>query len=62
MLYQDLTVFNVTPRTVSVRQAQIDPVQQAVIGQSTTARIVDEPLPRPAWWADAAIDSQSRLG
>jgi ribonuclease Z len=60
-LCQDLTVFNVTPGTVSARQAQIDPVQQAVIGQSTTDRTIDEPLPSPTWWADAAIDWQSKL-
>jgi ribonuclease Z len=60
-LCQDLTVFNVTSATVSARQTIVDPVQQAVIGQSSTARTVDEPLPSPTWWADAAIDWQSKL-
>jgi ribonuclease Z len=60
-LCQDLTVFNVTPGTVSARQAQIDPVQQAVIGPSITARAIDEALPSPTWWPGAAIDWQSKL-
>ena len=60
-LCQDLTVFNVTPGTVTARQAEIDPVQQAVIGPSMTARSLGEPLPEPTWWADAAIDWQSQL-
>jgi len=61
-LCQDLTVFNVTPGAVLTRQAKIDPVQQAVIGPSTTERTLAEPLPIPTWWADAAIDWQSKLG
>jgi ribonuclease Z len=61
-LCQDLTVFNVTPGAVVTRQAKIDPVQQAVIGPSTTERSLAEPLPIPTWWADAAIDWQSKLG
>jgi ribonuclease Z len=60
-LCQDLTVFNVTPGAVIARQAKVDPVQQAVIGPSTTERSLDEPLPIPTWWADAAIDWQSKL-
>jgi ribonuclease Z len=60
-LCQDLTVFNVTPGTVSARQAKVNPVQQAVIGPSMTARSLSEPLPAPTWWADAAIDWQSQL-
>ncbi len=61
-LCQDLTVFNVTPGAVLTRQAKIDPVQQAVIGPSTTERSLAEALPIPTWWADAAIDWQSKLG
>ena len=61
-LCQDLTVFNVTPGAVLTRQAKIDPVQQAVIGPSTTERSLDQALPIPTWWADAAIDWQSKLG
>ncbi len=61
-LCQDLTVFNVTPGAVLTRQAKIDPVQQAVIGPSTTERSLAEALPAPTWWADAAIDWQSKLG
>ena len=60
-LCQDLTVFNVTPGAVVTRQAKIDPVQQAVIGPSTTERSLAETLPIPTWWADAAIDWQSKL-
>jgi ribonuclease Z len=60
-LCQDLTVFNVTPGAVIARQARIDPVQQAVIGPSRTDRTLGEPLPVPTWWADAAIDWQSKL-
>jgi len=61
-LCQDLTVFNVAPGAIVTRQAEIDPVQQAVVGPSVTERTLDEPLPSPAWWADAAIDWQSKLG
>jgi ribonuclease Z len=60
-LCQDLTVFNVTPAAVAARQAEIDPAQQAVIGPSRTDRTLGEPLPVPTWWADAAIDWQSKL-
>ena len=60
-LCQDLTVFNVTPGAVLARQAKIDPVQQAVIGPSTTERSLDQALPILTWWADAAIDWQSKL-
>ncbi|MFB3099084.1 MAG: guanitoxin biosynthesis MBL fold metallo-hydrolase GntH [Acidimicrobiia bacterium] len=60
-LCQDLTVFNVTPGAVIARQAAVDPVQQAVIGPSDTERTLGEPLPIPTWWADAAIDWQSKL-
>ena len=60
-LCQDLTVFNVTPGAVIARQAQVDPVQQAVIGPSRTNRTLDEPLPIPTWWTAAAIDWQSKL-
>jgi len=60
-LCQDLTVFNVTPGAVIARQAVVDPVQQAVIGPSDTERTLVEPLPSPTWWADAAIDWQSKL-
>jgi hypothetical protein len=60
-LCQDLTVFNVTPGTVTARQAEVNPVQQAVIGPSMTARSLGEALPQPTWWADAAIDWQSQL-
>lgn len=59
-LCQDLTVFNVTREAVTARQAIIDPIQQAVIGPSTTARTIDDPLPTPSWWADAAIDWQPK--
>ncbi len=61
-LCQDLTVFNVIPGAVLTRQAKIDPVQQAVIGPSTTERSLAEALPTPTWWADAVIDWQSKLG
>jgi ribonuclease Z len=60
-LCQDLTVFNVTPGTVTARQAEVNPVQQAVLGPSMTARSLGEPLPEPTWWTDAAIDWQSQL-
>lgn len=60
-LCQDLTVFNVTADAVTARQAAIDPVQQAVIGPSTTERQIDTPQPSPDWWADVSIDWQERL-
>ena len=60
-LCQDLTVFNVTPDCVTVRQAVTDPAQQAVIGPSTTEPRMEEPFPAPEWFADARLDWQSRL-
>jgi len=60
-LCQDLTVFNVTPGAVVARQADVDLVQQAVIGPSDTPRSVGVPLPSPTWWAGAAIDWQAKL-
>jgi ribonuclease Z len=60
-LCQDLTVFNVTAAAVTARQADVNPVQQAVIGPSDTERVLAEPFPSPAWWADAAIDWQSMV-
>jgi ribonuclease Z len=60
-LCQDLTVFNVTPGAVTVRQAEVDPAQQAVVGPSDTDRVLVDPLPSPTWWPDAAIDWQSEL-
>jgi ribonuclease Z len=61
-LCQDLTVFNVTSEAVTARQAVIDLAQQAVVGPSNTARAYTDPLPSPAWWPDAAIDWQSKIG
>jgi len=60
-LCQDLTVFNITPKAVTARQAQISAVEQAVVGPSETERFVGEPHDPPSWWADAAIDWQSKL-
>jgi ribonuclease Z len=60
-LCQDLTIFNVKPGSVAARQAKIDPMQQAVMGPSATERQLGKPLPSPDWWADAAIDWQTRL-
>ena len=61
-LCQDLTVFNVTPKAVTARQATVDLAQQAVIGPSNTARSYEDQLPSPTWWPDAVIDWQSKLG
>jgi ribonuclease Z len=61
-LCQDLTIFNVTAAAVTVRQATVDWTQQAVVGESVTARTYDERRPSPEWWADAYIDWQSKLG
>lgn len=61
-LCQDLTIFNVTADAVTARQAQVDPMQQAVMGPSKNAFTISDPLPTPpAWWADAAIDWPSML-
>jgi ribonuclease Z len=60
-LCQDLTVFNVTAGAVEARQAQVSPVQQAVIGPSDHERTLDTPKPAPTWWADAAIDWQAKV-
>ncbi len=61
-LCQDLTVFNVTPGAVQVRQAKINPVQGQIVGSSVTPRNLDTPPDPPAWWADSAIDWQSKIG
>jgi len=61
-LCQDLTVFNVTPSAITARQAKIDYVQQAVVGESVTARSYEERRPSPTWFKDAYIDWQAKLG
>jgi ribonuclease Z len=61
-LCQDLTVFNVTRGAVTVRQAEVDPAQQAVVGPSDTDRVLVDALPSPTWWSDAAIDWQTKQG
>jgi ribonuclease Z len=61
-LCQDLTIFNVTAAAVTARQATIDWTQQAVIGESATARSYGERRPSPEWFAAAYIDWQSKLG
>ena len=55
-LSQDLTIYNITPGAVVVRQAQIDPMQQAVVGSSDNEFVQDVAHPNPSWWADVAID------
>jgi ribonuclease Z len=60
-LCQDLTVFNITPNAVIARQADVNLAQSAVIGPSDTERVLAKRLPSPKWWADAAIDWQSKL-
>lgn len=60
-LCQDLTVFNVTPGAVAVRQATVDPMQQAVLGPSETERTVGPRVPTPEWWTAAAINWQSKI-
>lgn len=53
---QDLTVFNVTPEAVLVRQAQVNDAPQPVHGPSSTHPVI-EPAPEPpGWWADALLD------
>ncbi len=61
-LCQDLTVFNVTPGAVEARQVKINPVQGQIVGSSVTPRNLDTPPDPPAWWADSAIDWQSKIG
>jgi hypothetical protein len=60
-LCQDLTVFNITPKAVIARQAQVSAVEPAVVGPSETERVVGKPPDPPAWWADASIDWQKKL-
>lgn len=60
-LCQDLTVFNVTPGAVEARQADVNLVQQAVVGPSKNEFVVDEKLPSPEWWSDARLDWESEL-
>ncbi|MGI9666829.1 MAG: guanitoxin biosynthesis MBL fold metallo-hydrolase GntH [Acidimicrobiia bacterium] len=60
-LCQDLTVFNVTPGAVEARQAKVNPVQQATVGESKNEYHLDEPLPSPDWWPEAEIDWEAEL-
>ena len=60
-LCQDLTVFNVTPGAVEARQADVNLVQQAVVGPSKNGFVLDEKLPSPEWWSDAKLDWESEL-
>lgn len=46
-LWQDLTVFNVTPRAVEARQVEVSPVEQPVVGPSENEFVLDKPLPSP---------------
>ena len=55
-LSQDLTIFNITPGAVVARQAEVDPMQQAVVGPSDNEFVQDVAHPNPSWWADVAID------
>jgi ribonuclease Z len=53
---QDLTVFNVTAKAVTARQATVNDAAPPVHGPSKTVPAVDpEPTP-PSWWADALLD------
>lgn len=60
-LCQDLTVFNVTADSVTARQATINPVEQALRGESHTTPRMDERDPAPSWWAQAALDWRAEL-
>jgi ribonuclease Z len=53
---QDLTVFNVTPEAVVVRQAEVDDHPNPVPGKSKTEMKLTPPNPEPAWWAAARLD------
>lgn len=56
VIAQDLTVFNVTEEAVVARQRTIDPFAWPVVGPSVeTGPPMSDPLPPPAWWADALI-------
>jgi ribonuclease Z len=56
VISQDLTVFNVTEKSVVARQATIDPFRWPVVGQSNEqGPPMSAPLEPPAWWADALI-------
>jgi ribonuclease Z len=56
VIAQDLTVFNVTKEAVVARQRTIDPFRWPVVGPTIeTGPPMSDPLPPPAWWADALI-------
>lgn len=56
VIAQDLTVFNVTEEAVVARQRTIDPFHWPVVGPTVeTGPPMSDPLPPPAWWADALI-------
>ncbi|WP_395656306.1 guanitoxin biosynthesis MBL fold metallo-hydrolase GntH [Nocardioides sp.] len=53
---QDLTVFNLTPDAVVVRQAVLDPMPWPVLGPTVvTGPPMAAPPAPPAWWADALL-------
>ena len=53
---QDLTVFNISRKSVVVRQAIIDPVAWPVIGKSNVSGPpLAKPVNAPDWWAAALI-------
>jgi ribonuclease Z len=56
VISQDLTVFNVTKKSVVARQRTIDPFRWPVVGESReSGPPMSQPLAPPAWWADALI-------
>jgi ribonuclease Z len=53
---QDLTVFNITPGAVVVRQAQTDPLPPIAHGPSMKPPRTESPLAIPAWFQDAILE------
>jgi len=59
---QDLTVFNVTKEAVVVRQAQVMPQSQPIVGEPTIQPTVGERPVDPSWWADALLPIDDVFG
>jgi hypothetical protein len=53
---QDLTVFDVTPEAVLVRQAQVNDAPSPVHGPSRTEPVIPPAPEPPGWWAEALLD------
>jgi ribonuclease Z len=56
VISQDLTVFDITQDAVIARQRTVDPAAWPIVGPTNVQGPPEsQPLPPPAWWADALM-------